>query len=323
MEPLLTLDNVSRRFVLPASPLSRLLTRQGERVVHAVNGVSLELYPGETLGLVGESGSGKSTLGRLAIGLLPVTGGRVLFRGVEVTPPRWRALRRKLQIIFQNPYASLNPRKTVGQILRKALETGGVGNAQERETQLKDLLKQVALPERFLEAYPHQLSGGQRQRVSILRALAVRPELLVADEPVSALDVSIQAQILRLLDNLKQAYQLTYLFISHDLRVVYNIADRVGVMYLGRLMEIGGAEELFIEPMHPYTRALLSAIPQLSRGPRERIVLKGTIPSPLAPPSGCPFHTRCPLKIGAVCEQEEPPWVWRTPTHKVACHLYR
>lgn len=323
MEPILELRNVTKHFVLPVSFLGRVLTGHGDRIVHAVNGVSLELYPGETLGLVGESGSGKSTLGRLAIGLLPPTSGQVFFRGEEMIPLRWRKLRRKLQIIFQNPYASLNPRKTVGQILSKALEAGGVKDIQERKVRIKELLKRVGLTERFAAAYPHQLSGGQRQRISILRALAVRPDVVVADEPVSALDVSIQAQILNLLDELRREYNLTYLFVSHDLRVIYNIADRVGVMYAGKLMELGKTEELFVEPMHPYTRALLSAIPRIERGSQERMLLSGNIPSPLNLPKGCLFHSRCPLKIGALCEQEEPRWTWRTVTHGVACHLYR
>lgn len=323
MTPLLTMENVTKHFLLPSSLLGRLLKGQQDRLVHAVNRVTLELNENETLGLVGESGSGKSTLGRVATRLLRPTSGRVLFQGEDISRAdgiRLRTIRRQMQVIFQNPYSSLNPRKTIRQIVGVALKMRGIRDLKARETEIKHLLRRVSLPERFIDAYPHQLSGGQRQRVSIIRALAVRPKLIVADEPVSALDVSVQAQIIRLMDDIKQEFGLTYLFIAHDLRVVYHISDRVAVMYLGRLAEVAETEDLYQNPMHPYTRALLAAIPKLERtGAGDRFVLQGTVPSPLEPPRGCFFHTRCPEKMGPRCEQAAPGWTRIGPTHGVAC----
>ncbi|MFH1152750.1 MAG: ABC transporter ATP-binding protein [Pseudomonadota bacterium] len=321
--PLLSLNNVTKQFVLPSSLLGRLLGGQKDRVVHAINGVSLDLNDNETLGLVGESGSGKSTLGRVAIRLLRPTAGNVIFQDRDISAlegQRIRDIRRQMQVIFQNPYSSLNPRKTIRQIVGVALKASGISNLGDQDQEIRQLLKRVSLPERFIDAYPHQLSGGQRQRISIIRALAVHPRLIVADEPVSALDVSVQAQIIRLLADLKKEFSLTYLFISHDLRVVYHISDRVAVMYLGRIVEVGETEALYKNPQHPYTRALLAAIPQLDRiNVTGRFVLKGTVPTPLAPPDGCYFHTRCPEKLDHRCETQRPGWTQITPTHQVAC----
>ncbi len=326
MKPLLELQEVHKHFHLRASLLGRWLAGQRDRTVHAVNGVSLVVYEGETLGLVGESGSGKSTLGRLAIRLQEATRGQIRYNGLELgraSPAQMRQLRRELQIIFQNPYSSLNPRKNVRQIVGSALEARGVRDPRQQELEIRALLQRAGLPERFIEAYPHQLSGGQRQRISILRALAVRPCLVVADEPVSALDVSVQAQILQLLEELKRDFGLTYLFISHDLRVVYHISDRVAVMYLGKIVEVGRSQELYHRPQHPYTQALLASIPRLENRylAGGRPVLEGSVPSPLNPPKGCPFHPRCPVKLGRICEEEAPPWVALSPSHQAACHL--
>lgn len=326
MMPLLSFENVTKHFPLPSTLLGRVLAGRRDRLVHAVNDVTLELNENETLGLVGESGSGKSTLGRVGIRLLKPTAGRVFFQGEDISTAEGRRLqkiRREMQVIFQNPYSSLNPRKTIRQIVGAALKVRGIRDLKQQEEEICRLLRRVSLPARFIDAYPHQLSGGQRQRISIIRALAVRPKLIVADEPVSALDVSVQAQIIRLLEELKQEFRLTYLFIAHDLRVVYHISDRVAVMYLGRLAEVAETEELYKAPMHPYTRALLAAIPKLERtGVKERVVLKGTVPSPLSPPQGCFFHTRCPEKIGPTCEQAAPGWTQVGAGHRVACFRY-
>lgn len=326
MMSLLSFENVTKHFFLPSSLLGRVLGGQRDRVVHAINDVSLELNENETLGLVGESGSGKSTLGRVGIRLLKPTSGKVVFQGEDISTvdgSRLRKIRREMQIIFQNPYSSLNPRKTIRQIVGAALKVRGTQDLKEQEKEIRQLLRRVSLPERFIDAYPHQLSGGQRQRISIIRALSVQPKLIVADEPVSALDVSVQAQIIRLLEDLKKEFRLTYLFIAHDLRVVYHISDRVAVMYLGRLAEVAGTEDLYKAPMHPYTRALLAAIPKIERtGVKERSVLKGSVPSPLDPPQGCYFHTRCPEKIGPRCEQAVPGWTHVSGGHRVACFRY-
>jgi oligopeptide/dipeptide ABC transporter ATP-binding protein len=324
MQALLEFKNVAKHFPLRLSFLERLITARSRPVVHAVNGVSLKIFENETLGLVGESGSGKSTLGRLGIRLIEPTSGSVFYKEKEMGKAGdtlLRKLRKEMQIIFQNPYSSLNPRKPVRQILGAALEVGGINDPQEKEETICNLLRRVSLPERFIEAYPHQLSGGQRQRISILRALAVNPKLVVADEPVSALDVSVQAQILRLLEELKEEFRLTYLFIAHDLRVVWYISDRVAVMYLGKVMELGPAAEIFMAPAHPYTRALISAIPDLSarRNTKSRTVLQGTVPSPLKPPPGCPFHPRCPEAEPRLCSAQRPVMREVSPGHFVSC----
>ena len=304
-------------------------------LVKAVDGVSFQMQKGETLGLVGESGCGKSTTGRAILQLLRPTAGSVQFEGQELTSMwvntlgRWqwneqlRQLRSEMQIIFQDPYASLNPRMTVENIVSEPLRTFGVASGRELREQVQHLMQRVGMDPRYIRRYPHEFSGGQRQRIGIARALALKPKLIIADEPISALDVSIQAQILNLLQEIQDEFQLTYLFIAHDLSAVRHISDRIAVMYLGRLVEVAERNAIYENPQHPYTKALISAIPipdpKIERK-RERIVLTGDVPSPLSPPSGCPFHTRCPLKESR-CETEVPPLREIEPGRQVACHL--
>ena len=294
------------------------------RIVKAVDGVTIDIYPGETLGLVGESGCGKSTLGRALLRLTEPTGGEVLFHGQELAHLSQRELRRHrrhLQIIFQDPYASLNPRMTVGQIIREPLETFKLAGGREAERRVQELMETVGLSKRFIKRYPHEFSGGQRQRIGIARALAVDPDFIVADEPISALDVSIQAQIMNLMEKLRREKNLTYLFISHDLRAIRHVSDRVAVMYLGKLVEIADAKIIYAEPLMPYTKALISAVPVPDpeiEASRQRIVLEGDVPSPINPPSGCRFHTRCPFAIEA-CKEIVPPLAEIKPNHFAAC----
>jgi oligopeptide transport system ATP-binding protein len=294
--------------------------------VHAVNNVNLAVIEGETLGLVGESGSGKTTLGRALLRLVPTTSGSIVFEGKDITrmtPGQVRPLRQDMQMIFQDPYGSLDPRMTVFQIVSEPLVNYGKGNKREQRAQVQELLRIVGLNPGHINRYPHEFSGGQRQRVGIARALALRPKLVVADEPVSALDVSIQAQILNLLENLQREFGLTYLFVAHNLSVVRHISDRVAVMYLGHLVELAESEKLYANPLHPYTQALMSAIPlpdPIQERKKERIILKGDMPSPVNPPPACPFHTRC-FKAQPICSQVAPAFEEKQPGHWAACHF--
>src|SRR5437660_11120045 len=293
-------------------------------IVKAVDGVSLDIRVGETLGLVGESGCGKSTLGRAILRLIEPTSGQVLFRDrdlASLSNSAMREQRRHLQIIFQDPYASLNPRMTVGQIVSEPIETFRLARGDARKKRVQELLEMVGLSARFLKRYPHEFSGGQRQRIGIARALAVDPDFIVADEPISALDVSIQAQIMNLMERLQRERRLTYLFISHDLRAIRHVSDRVAVMYLGKLVELADAKVIYRDPLMPYTKALISAVPvpdPVVEATRQRIVLQGDVPSPINPPSGCRFHTRCPWAIES-CREVVPPLAEIKPNHFAAC----
>lgn len=324
--PLISLKGIKKHFVSKASLLEKWIGKMDDEVVHAVDGVNLHIYPGETLGIVGESGCGKSTLGRTILRLHEPTEGEIWYRNENVlnfNAQQMMTYRKKAQIIFQNPYSSLNPRKTVRDIVGVALISRGVQSPIKREEELTDLMNRVGLSHRHLDHYPHQFSGGQRQRIGIARALAMKPEFIVADEPVSALDVSVQAQVINLLEELQEELNLTYLFVAHDLSIINYISDRVAVMYLGNIVEIAETKELFDNPLHPYTKALLSAVPSLDkRQRRERILLEGNVPTPLNPPSGCRFHERCPVKIGKICEQVNPAWTQKNE-HGVACHLHQ
>ena len=318
--PLVEVDSLVKYFPIKTGLLGREVAR-----VHAVDDVTFSVHEGETLGLVGESGCGKSTLGRTIVRLLDPTAGDVKFQGRSIGRLKrreLRPLRREMQMVFQDPYASLNPRKRVGSIIAAPLQIHGVGDAKARRKQVQELLETVGLSPEHYNRFPHEFSGGQRQRIGIARALALRPKLVVADEPVSALDVSIQSQMLNLLDDLQNEFSLTYLFIAHDLGVVRHVSDRIAVMYLGKLVELSPAEELYERPIMPYTEALLSAVPipdpDLS-DQRERIVLQGDVPSPINPPSGCRFHPRCRYMTD-ICTKVEPPLVNYGNGHLAACH---
>ena len=324
--PLIAIRDLKVHFDLGGGGLIDKLVgnNSGKRVVKAVDGVTLDIYPRETLGLVGESGCGKSTLGRAILHLTAPTSGQVLYRGEDLahlSGKRLREHRRHLQIIFQDPYASLNPRMTVGQIVGEPLETFRLARGREAEKRVQELLETVGLSKRFVKRYPHEFSGGQRQRIGIARALAVDPDFIVADEPISALDVSIQAQIMNLLERLSREKHLTYLFISHDLRAIRHVSDRVAVMYLGKLVELADAKAIYAEPLMPYTKALISAVPVPDpqiEATRQRIMLEGDVPSPINPPQGCRFHTRCPYAI-QTCKEVVPKLVEIKPNHFAAC----
>jgi oligopeptide transport system ATP-binding protein len=319
--PLIRVENLSKEF--PAG--SDGLLARTRRTVKAVSRINLEIMRGETLGLVGESGSGKSTLGRLILRLLEPTSGTVWFDGRDLstlTRAELRALRREMQLVFQDPYASLNPRMKVRSIVGEGIEIHNLARGREKEERIVQLLEMVGMGADAMDRYPHEFSGGQRQRIGIARALAVNPRFVVLDEPVSALDVSIQAQIINLLQDLQERLDLTYLFIAHDLRVVEHISRRVAIMYLGKVVELASREEIYSNPRHPYTRALLSAIPTVDQGAKpERIKLPGEMPSPVDPPSGCSFHPRCPYAEQR-CSIEEPMLAGGRGGHLVACHVF-
>jgi peptide/nickel transport system ATP-binding protein/oligopeptide transport system ATP-binding protein len=317
--PLLEVKNLVKHF-----PIKGGLLRRTVATVKAVDGVSFAVKRGETLGLVGESGCGKTTTGRTVLRLEKATRGEVTFEGTDVLTAsgnKMQALRRNMQIIFQDPYASLDPRLTIGESVAEGLEIHRIGSPKDRQDRVREVLEKVGLHPSQAVRYPHEFSGGQRQRIGIARALVMEPKLIVCDEPVSALDVSIQSQVINLLRHLQQEFGLTYLFIAHNLSVVEHISDRVGVMYLGKLVELAGAMDLFKRPMHPYTKALISAIPIPDPTvKRERIILQGDVPSPINPPSGCRFHPRCWMARD-ICKQQEPVFEEKAPGHWSACHF--
>ncbi|QIC08153.1 dipeptide ABC transporter ATP-binding protein [Brevibacillus sp. 7WMA2] len=320
VEELLVVNRLKKYYPITGGVFAREIG-----AVKAVDDVSFRVKRGETLGLVGESGCGKSTTGRSILRLIEPTSGEVLFEGKNVARMKReevREIRKDMQIIFQDPFASLNPRHTVGKILEEPLIVHGINSSKERSKRVHELLEVVGLSSYHAGRYPHQFSGGQRQRIGIARALILNPKLIVADEPVSALDVSVQSQVLNLMQDLQKEFNLTYLFIAHDLSVVRHISDRVGVMYLGRIAELADKDELYTNPLHPYTKALLSAVPVADPDKKqERIILQGDLPSPANPPSGCTFHTRCP-HVMDVCREKRPEMLASRENHLVACHLY-
>ncbi len=320
-ETLVKVENLVKHF-----PIYRGVFRRQVGAVRAVDGVTFDIYRGETLGLVGESGCGKSTTGRTILQLYRPTAGKVFFDGVDLTALKGeelRSMRRRMQIIFQDPYASLNPRMTVGELLAEPMRVHRLGSKAEIAERVSELLTLVRLSPDFAVRYPHEFSGGQRQRIGVARALALNPDFIVCDEPISALDVSIQAQIVNLLAELQEQFGLTYLFIAHDLSMVRHISDRVAVMYLGVVVELTDRDALYEHPLHPYTQALLSAVPipdPVVEESRQRVILEGDVPSPVNPPSGCRFRTRCAF-AEAICAEEKPVWREFQPGHHVACHF--
>ncbi|MEK4228224.1 ABC transporter ATP-binding protein [Solibacillus sp. FSL H8-0538] len=317
-EPLLKVEHLKTYYPIKKGVLSKVVGQ-----VKAVDGVSFAIYPGETLGLVGESGCGKSTIGKTILGLETLTEGQIFFQGqdlAQLSKREMKPFRKDLQIIFQDPFSSLNPRKRVNDILGEALQVHKIVDKQEIPTKIDALMEIVGLPKHYKTRYPHEFSGGQRQRIGIARALCLNPQLIICDEPVSALDVSIQAQVLNLLKDLQKELNLTYLFIAHGLGAVKYTCDRIAVMYLGKIVEIATTEEIFSNPKHPYTQALLSAypIPNPHKRGQERIVIEGDVPSPANPPSGCRFHTRCPIAT-AICREQEPLLKSDDEGHEVAC----
>ncbi|NRF94408.1 dipeptide ABC transporter ATP-binding protein [Paenibacillus frigoriresistens] len=317
-QPLLEIKSLKKHFI------SKGFLSGTTKSVRAVDGVDLTIYPGETVSIVGESGCGKSTTGRCILRLIEPTEGEIIFQGHDIAKmneSELRGMRRNMQIVFQDPYASLNPRKSVRQILLDPLVVHGIGSSTERKKMVEEMIEIVGLNKQHLDRFPHEFSGGQRQRIGIARALILRPKLIVADEPVSALDVSIQAQILNLMKDLQKEFQLTYLFISHDLSVVRHISDRVAVMYLGKVVEVTDKKSLYQKPLHPYTKALLSAAPIPNPEHKaERILLEGDLPSPANPPSGCTFHPRCPA-CTEICKITVPSLEEKEAGHRVSCHL--
>ena len=323
-EVLLDVDDLKMHFPITQG----IIFQRKVGAIKAVDGISFQLFRGETLGLVGESGCGKSTTGRAILQLYRPTAGKVNFEGVELTKIKGEELRRtrrRMQMIFQDPYASLNPRMTVGSIIGEPLEVHNIGSSKkERQDRVQELLKIVGLNPYFVNRYPHEFSGGQRQRIGVARSLAVNPSFIVCDEPISALDVSIQAQIINLLEDLQGEMNLTYLFIAHDLSVVRHISDRIAVMYLGKIVELADRDELYLNPLHPYTQALLSAVPipdPAIESQRRRVILEGDVPSPANPPKGCNFNTRCP-QVMDVCRANDPTFTDLGDGHHVACFLY-
>lgn len=318
---LLEVKNLVKHFPVRSGVLSKV-----KDYVRAVDGVSFDLAPQETLGLVGESGCGKSTAGRTILRLIEPTSGEIVYDGVDIAtlaPEAMRQLRREMQIIFQDPYASLHPRMTVGNIIGEPFKVHRAASGSERQERVADLMRKVGLRPEHMRRYPHEFSGGQRQRIGLARALALNPRLIVADEPVSALDVSIQAQVINLLEDLQDEFGVTYIFISHDLSVVQHSCDRIAVMYLGEIVEIAEADELVMAPRHPYTAALLSAVPipePKAKRNKQRMILSGDVPSPVNPPPGCRFHTRCPYQE-AQCHTEPPELHEYSPGHFAACHF--
>jgi len=319
-DALLEVRDLVKHFPIRRGLLSRVVGQ-----VHALDGIHLNVVRGQTLGLVGESGCGKTTAGKTILKLIEPTGGTICYEGTDITHysrQQMKSLRRRMQIIFQDPFSSLNPRHTVGAIIAAPLEIHGLATAAEKEDRIADLLRKVGLSATAMRRYPHEFSGGQRQRIGIARALAVNPSLIIGDEPVSALDVSIQAQILNLMEDLQAEFHLTYIIIAHDLSVIRHISDVIAVMYLGKNVETAASTDLYKNPLHPYTEGLLSAVPVPDpERTRKRIILKGDVPSPIRPPAGCRFHPRCPKRMD-VCDQEEPPFKERDEGHFVACHLY-
>ena len=319
-QPLLEVRELVKYFDIKGGFLQRTVAH-----VKAVDGVSFHIMPGETLGLIGESGSGKSTVARTILRLLPATSGEVFLEGRPVfnaSRTELKSMRREMQIIFQDPYGSLNPRMSVGEIVEEGLFVHGIGNPRSREQQVSRLLEVVGLRGQHRGRFPHEFSGGQRQRIGIARALALQPKLMIADEPVSALDVSIQSQILNLLDDLQREFNLTYLFVAHNMAVVEQVSDRIAVMYLGRIVEMAPSEQLYRQPKHPYTSALISAVPIPDPARKgQKVVLKGDIPSPINPPSGCRFHTRCPIAQFPICSSEDPKFEQKEDGHWAACHF--
>jgi oligopeptide/dipeptide ABC transporter ATP-binding protein len=316
---LLAVSNLTKHFPIHGGVFSKVIG-----YVQAVDGVSFDIEKGEILGLVGESGCGKTTVGRLILGLIEPTEGDIVFEGVSLvglSKQQMRGLKRDMQIIFQDPYASLNPRMSIGEIIGEPLLVHGVSRGSEKDDRVAFLLEKVGLEAGYRSRYPHEFSGGQRQRIGIARALALQPKLIICDEPVSALDVSIQAQVINLLEELQDEFGLTYLFIAHDLSVIKHISDRVAVMYLGKIVERAATDELYGDPLHPYTQALLSAVPVPDpTAQKEQIILTGDVPSPINPPSGCRFRTRCP-HVHDACHHLEPPLEEIKPGHWAACHL--